>query len=66
MLEALLGVVPELLELGEPELLETLLGVVPELEAETAAVLGADVTWMEKAGSAAEALPSLAVTMISG
>jgi hypothetical protein len=40
--------------------------VVPELEEETAAVLGDDVTWMEKPGSAAEVEPSLAVMMIFG
>jgi hypothetical protein len=55
---------PELLGLEELELLGAPLDLVPELEAETAAVLGGELTWMEKAGSTAEALPSLAVIMI--
>jgi hypothetical protein len=57
---------PDLLEPEELELLEALLDSVPELETETVGVLGDDVTWMEKARSAADAVPSLAVMMIFG
>jgi len=60
---------PGLLEPEDPEgleLLAALLDVVLELEAETAAVLGDDVSWVEEPGSAAEAVRSLAVMMIFG
>jgi hypothetical protein len=52
----------ELLELLEPlELLELPVGVAPELELELAEGAAGAVTWMEKLGSAAVFVPSVAV-----